>query len=141
LDTAATFELCEKPCGWGNIPHPALNNLLITIVTNKENIVFANEVDIAKFRVKRELQYKHLPPLSEHVEELLFLQGRTAWTYQYADIKVIPRKVSTKISFIITALLKKEFHLLVEQHRFKFIATSVYYPETQKLKIDEIRTC
>jgi len=110
-------------------------------VTNKENTAFTKEVDAAKFRVKRELQYKHLPNLPEHVEEILFLQGRTSWTYQYADLKVIPKKASTKISFIISALLKKEFHTLVDQHRFKFIAISVYYPETQKLKINEITAC
>ncbi len=110
-------------------------------MTNKENTVFTKEVNTAKFWVKQELEYKHLPILPEHVEEILFLQGRTAWTYQYADLKVIPKKASTKISFIISALLKKEFHTLVERHRFKFIATSVYYPETQKLEINEITAC
>jgi hypothetical protein len=76
----------------------------------------------AKSWVKRELEFKHLPGLPEFVEERLFLQGRTAWTYKYSDLTIKERPASKEVEFSIEALLKKEFHAYVSTYRYRFRA-------------------
>jgi len=107
--------------------------------TDKKNSIHPKELGAAKFWVTRELEGKHLPFLPERVEERLFFEGRTAWNYKYSDLNVIQTKRSKKITFSISALLKKEFHGFIEQYRFKFNTTSLYDPATHKLKVLEIK--
>lgn len=107
-------------------------------MTSNENIIPSKELDTAKFWVKRELEGKYLPFLPEPVEERLFIEGRTAWNYNYSDLNVRKRKTSKKITFNISALLKNEFHHFVQQHYFRFDTTCIYYPATHTLKVAEI---
>jgi hypothetical protein len=92
----------------------------------------------AKFWVKRELDLKHLPGLPEFVEERLFLQGRTAWTYKYSDVTIDERPASKEVAFAIEALLKREFHAYAATYRYRFKARCRYLKETQTLEIKEI---
>ena len=105
---------------------------------NKEEIIPADELIRARYRVKRELEANHLPYLPDYVETELFLEGRTAWTYKYSNLNVENRRKSKRITFNIQALIKKEFHELADRHRFNFRATCFYYPYTKKLKVLEI---
>jgi hypothetical protein len=106
----------------------------------REDLILSKELDTARFWVKRELEANHLPALPELVEEQLFLQGRTAWNFRYSDLKVDQLEASKRISFNTFALLKKEFHRFSDKHRFAFNATSIYYPDTHRLKVINIRT-
>ena len=108
------------------------------MVADREGNISAKELDTARFWVKLELEGQHLPILSEFVEEQLFMQGRTAWNYKYSDLKVEQIKVSKRIAFNVNVLLKKEFHDLIEQHRFSFNATCIYCPDPHKLTVTEI---
>ena len=68
----------------------------------------------------------------------MIFQGRTAWNYKYSDTIEKEGKKSNRIVFKITASLKKEFHIFVEEHRFSFYVTCMYFPETHKLKVTKI---
>ena len=107
-------------------------------MTNKEKLVISKGVGTARFWVKQKLEGEYLPSLPENVFELLFLQGRTAWNYKYSDTIEKENKKSNKIVFKITASLKKEFHIFVEDHYFCFNVTCIYYPGTRKLKVTKI---
>jgi len=95
-------------------------------------------VDTARFWVKQKLESEYLPSLPEDVFVQLFLQGRSAWHYKYADTveKINPK--SNKIVFKITVLLKKEFQMFVEEHHFSFNVTCTYFPETHKIRAIKI---
>ncbi|WP_347273041.1 hypothetical protein [Candidatus Kuenenia sp.] len=103
------------------------------------DLVLSKELDTVRFWVKRELEAKYLPALPDLVEELLFLQGRTAWNFKYSNLKVDPLKASKIISFTTFALLKKEFHRFLDKHRYSFNATTIYCSDTRKLKIKNIQ--
>ncbi len=105
----------------------------------RENTTLPDELHSARFWVKWELEAKHLPILPDLVEERLFLQGRTPWTYRYFDLKVEQLDGSKTISFNTVALLKKEFHRFLDQHRFAFHATSVYDLDMRKLTVTSIQ--
>jgi hypothetical protein len=103
-----------------------------------QDAVSAKALGYAKFWVKRELELKHLPGLPEFVDERLFLQGRTAWTYKYSDLTIEDRSASQEVSFAIEALLKREFHAYAAAHRHRFKARCSYLKETHTLEIEEI---
>lgn len=105
----------------------------------ENDLILSKELYTVRFRVKRELEAKYLPALPDLVEEQLFLQGRTAWNFKYSNLKVDPLKASKRISFTIFALLKKEFHRFFDKHRFSFNVTTIYWPDTRKLKIENIQ--
>jgi hypothetical protein len=112
---------------------------VIAGMTENQDIIPAKELDTARFWVKRELETKYLPALPDLVEEQLFMQGRTPWNFKYSDLKVVQLKAAKKISFNTFVLLKKEFHRFIERRCFNFNATSIYYPETHKLKVVDIQ--
>ncbi len=107
-------------------------------MTKKEKMNITKGVSTARFWVKQKLEGEFLPSLPENVFELLFLQGRTAWNYKYSDTIEKEGKKSNKITFKITAILKKEFHMFAEEYHFSFNATCMYFPETHKLKAIKI---
>jgi hypothetical protein len=107
-------------------------------MVNKEKLIVTKGVSTARFWVKQNLESKYLPSLPENIFELLFLQGRTAWNYKYSDTIEKEGEKSNKIAFKITALLKKEFHMFVKEHRFSFNVICMYFPETHKLKVTKI---
>ena len=107
-------------------------------MTHKEKLIITKGIGKARFWVKQKLEGEYLPPLPENIFELLFLQGRTAWNYKYSDTIEKEGKKSNKIVFKITASLKKEFYMFVEDHRFRFNVTCTYFPETHKLQAIKI---
>jgi hypothetical protein len=111
---------------------------VIADMPGRKDIIPSKELDTARFWVKRELEGRYLPALPEVVEERLFLQGRTAWNFRYSDVKVDQLNASKRITFNMFVLLKKEFHRFLDEHRFAFKATSIYYPDSHKLKVIDI---
>jgi hypothetical protein len=111
---------------------------MIADMRERNDLISSKELNTARFWVKRQLEAKYLPALPELVEEQLFMQGRTAWNYKYSDLRVDHLQASKKISFNTFALLKKEFHRFLDKHRFGFSTTSIYYPETHRLKVINI---
>jgi hypothetical protein len=107
-------------------------------MTYTEKLISTKGLRKARFWVKQELEGEYLPSLPENVFELLFLQGRTAWNFKYYDTIEKEGKKSNKISFQITASLKREFHMFVGEHRFSFYVTCRYFPETGKIKAIKI---
>ena len=105
---------------------------------NKNKLIITKGIGTARFWVKQKLENEYLPPLPEIIFELLFLEGRTAWNYKYSDTIEKEGIKSNKIVFKITASLKKEFHRFVQEHRFSFNVTCMYYPEIHKLKAIKI---
>ena len=93
---------------------------------------------MAKSWVRRELENWHLPQLPNSVEELLFLQGRSAWTYKYSDVTIEERPTSREIAFIVQALLKREFRAYAKAYRHRFRVRCSYLKEAKSLKIKEI---
>jgi hypothetical protein len=108
-------------------------------MSERNDLIPSKELDTARFWVKRELEGRYLPALPEVVEERLFLQGRSAWNFRYANLKVDQLNASKRITFNTFVLLKKEFHRFLDEHRFAFNATSIYYPDSHKLKVIDIR--
>jgi hypothetical protein len=100
--------------------------------------VSAKALDMAKFQVKQALAFTKLPSLPEFVEERLFLQGRSAWTYKYSDLQIEEAPTSKQISFIIEALLKREFHAFAKPHRYKFLAQCGYVNDTHAVKVKKL---
>jgi hypothetical protein len=103
-----------------------------------QDAVSGKALGYAKFWVKRELDLRHLPGLPEFVEERLFLQGRTAWTYKYSDLTIEDRPASKEVAFAIEAVLKRECHAYAAAYRYRFKAQCRYLKETQTLEIKEI---
>jgi len=107
-------------------------------MTDKVNIIPNDDLNTVRFWVKRELESKYLPTLPEYIEDQLFFQGRSAWTYKYSDL-IVEQKSETKlIAFKIMALLKKEFRILVKQYRLNYEITCTYHHETGNIKILEV---
>jgi hypothetical protein len=96
------------------------------------------ELETARAWVRNELELKQLPALPDDVEERLFLQGRSAWTFRYSDLKVEHLDGSIRIAFHVVATLKKEFHRFLARHRFMFSATSLYDADSDMLEVVEI---
>ena len=111
---------------------------MIADIPKRDAIIPSKELDTTRFWVKHELEAKYLPALPDLIEEQLFMQGRTAWNYRYSDLNVDQLEASKRITFNTFVLLKKEFHQFLDQHRFCFKATSIYYPNAHKIKIMRI---
>ena len=103
-----------------------------------QDAVSEKALGYAKSWVKRELDLKYLPGLPEFVEERLFLQGRSAWTFKYSDLMIEDRSASKDVAFTIEALLKREFHAYAATYRYRFKARCSYRKETHTLEIREI---
>lgn len=106
----------------------------------RKKITLTKGVDTARFWVKQKLESEYLPSLPEIICDLLFLEGRTEWTYKYSDTIEKEGKKSNTIGFKITALLKKEFHTFVEKHRYSFNVTCTYFPEIHKIRAIKIKS-
>ncbi len=92
-----------------------------------------------KFLVKQTILGDHLLILPDNVEMMLFMEGRTAWTYKYSPIKVKTNKKSKKAEFSISAKLKKEFHNFSKEHQFSFDVVCKFFLEDEKVKIITIK--
>ncbi len=57
------------------------------------------EKNSVRFRVKQDPLCNYLPVLPDPVEEKLFFEGRSAWTYAYTNEVVKINKKSKQISF------------------------------------------
>lgn len=106
-------------------------------MSDDESCLTTKELDAIKFKVKNELKGERLPFLPDPVEEMLFMQGRGAWTYKFTEFEVACNRKSKSIKFNIGALLKKEFRKFARQCRYKFHITCLYY-STDKVKITKI---
>lgn len=83
----------------------------------------AESLASARAWVRNELQIRHLPSLPDDIEEDLFLEGRTAWTFRYADLVVEPLTDIWRLQFTVLATLKKEFRSYLERVRYAYQAT------------------
>lgn len=108
-------------------------------MSNDEIILTVKEMDAIKFKVKLELRGENLPFLPELIEEMLFMQGRDAWTYKFSEFEVACNGESKSIAFNIGALLKKEFHKFAKQHRYKFAVKCICSTADNKVKITNVR--
>ena len=104
-------------------------------VKKNDDLLLSKETNRIKFWVKQTLLRDHLPVLPNSVEEKLFIEGRTAWTYKYSNIKIKINKKSKTAVFSVSAKLKMEFHIFSEIHQFHFNVTCKYYLEDEKVKI------
>lgn len=66
------------------------------------------QIGTIKFKIRRALDAK-LPELPEYVEEMLFLQGRKAWTYNWQLLEQDAQNASHPITLAVEAKLKREF--------------------------------
>lgn len=93
---------------------------------------------VAKSWVSRELEFEHLPELPDLVEEVLNLQGKSAWTYKYSDVTIEEGPTSREMAFIVQALLKRELRACATVYRHRFRVRCSYLKETKKLRIVEL---
>ena len=85
---------------------------MLSVITERGEVIPKKESDTARFLVKRELERKHLPMLPELVEEQFFMRGRTAWNFKCSDLRVGHLKGFWIITFNVYALLKNNFMVL-----------------------------
>lgn len=80
----------------------------------------AKQIGTIKFKIKRALDVK-LPMLPDHVEEMLFLQGRDAWTFSWQVLKQEAQSASHPITLEVEVKLKREFasYPISPRHRFQ----------------------
>ncbi len=80
----------------------------------------SKQIGTIKFKIRRALDAK-LPMLPEHVEEMLFLQGRDAWTYTWQLLKQDAQRASHPITLAVEVKLKREFsgYQISPRHTFQ----------------------
>jgi len=109
-------------------------------MTNKNCIIPNDDLNTIRFWIKRELESKYLPTLPEYIEDQLFFQGRSAWTFKYTDLIVEQNNKLKLVRFNIRALLKKEFRILTQKNRLNYSISCTHHHETGKLNILEINS-
>ncbi|MFM8277994.1 MAG: hypothetical protein ACKN89_13605 [Cyanobium sp.] len=90
----------------------------------------------ARAWVRQELWRNHLPGLPDRVEDILFLQGRSAWSFRYPELKLVPLQNAWRIELQVLAILKKEFHEFLDHHRYTYQASLLL--ERKNLDISEL---
>jgi hypothetical protein len=98
------------------------------------------EIGAIKYNVKNEIS-RQLPELSDPVETKLFLQGRSAWTYNWSLLNEnSPIELTDPISLEVIVKLKREFHHCNAKTQHKFLCKvqiheDIYNPKLSATKI------
>ena len=101
----------------------------------------AKEIRIIKYQISHEIT-RQLPLLPEHVETILFLQGRDAWMFRwFLQHDNYPISSSKPVFLEVVVKLKKEFHQYQKttEHKFsckvKMVENDLYKPKITIKKI------
>ena len=93
-----------------------------------------------RYRLKGEfMSEKYLPHFPDRIAEQMFICGLNPWCYRYWDSKILHHKKSSRVEFVVEALVKKEFREYLPVHRFHFFVSCLHHRETRKVKFSEIR--
>ena len=86
------------------------------------------QIGIIRFAIKRAIG-PSLPVLPEHVETMLFFQGRDAWTYSWQLREQDALEPLKLMSVEVVAKLKKEFHQYKVRTRHTFLCKLQLEPD------------
>jgi hypothetical protein len=78
------------------------------------------EIMNVKYQISHEIT-RQLPLLPDHIETILFLQGRDAWMFRwFLQHEHYPISSKNPVSLEVVAKLEKEFHQYQETTQYKF---------------------
>jgi len=80
----------------------------------------ADTLATARAWIRQTLERSYLPSLPDLIQETLFLQGRSAWTFRYTEPKITSNQASWRLQYEVTAKLKKAFHSLMQIRQLGF---------------------
>ncbi len=93
------------------------------------------KLETVKYRMKKVLAAKYLPASPEDEEGWPLFNDYDSWVYRYYDFVEDEVYGENRISFKTKVVLKKQFHELVDNHRYCFKVECVYSERKYEVKI------
>jgi len=103
-------------------------------------IISDQNLETVKYRMKKILIAKYFPASPEDDDGWPIFSDYSSWVYRYYDFVEDHVDGKNRISFKTKVVLKKQFHELVDHHRFNFNVLCVYSGRKYEVNVLKLAT-